>query len=91
VPKLLRAPAHPRMPRKSRRSANWPIAAMLPATGSQESPHRFPQLGRFTHRKEIAEKLGCHPQTALGGGSTASTSKAQMDLEIISEPGASRE
>jgi transposase len=50
------------MSRNSRRSANWPEADMLPATGSQELASSF-SVGDSLSIAKIAEKLGCYPQT----------------------------
>ena len=61
LPKLLRART-PQMSRNSRRSANWPEADMLPATGSQELASSF-SVGDSLSIAKIAEKLGCYPQT----------------------------
>ena len=56
------APAHPKMPKKRGRSANWPAVATLPADWIFRA--RIISLSwQGLRTAKIAEELGCHPKT----------------------------
>ena len=73
MPKLLRARAPQDAERKSRRSANWLEAAMLPQTGSQE-PASSSSVGKVYALPRSLRNLVVI-RRPLGGASTASTPK----------------
>jgi hypothetical protein len=76
LPKLLRART-PQMSRNSRRSANWPEADMLPATGSQELASSF-SVGDSLSIAKIAEQLGGVDLVVLSLGLTSGSWQALL-------------